>query len=377
MRRRESFLRSLTARELGPCRPRTPAVDASALSLRASTVALSSHLELTPRGDAVTTLSLEAIDERYLLAGCADASVALYDVADTPSAPPRGPPQPRRPVVQATRRSCRSGHTGAVACVQWFPHDTGAFVSGGYDALVKLWDTNTMSPACDFESAGRVHCVCMSEVASRHNLIAACADGDDREVVLYDPNVGHAAHRLCGHRGVPWALAWHHLVSGGSDGSLRLWDIRKNIRGCLRSFDVHHTFARAGPPRSAAGAGGGRPDATGDAPSLAAAARRLAEPKAHLGGITSVAFSADGSVLLSSGRDQRLRLRPPRARFGGVACAGSRVYFPTADAVRVYDLHSGALLQTLKGHFGEALCAAAAASDHKVFTGGDDCSSRA
>ncbi|EOD07610.1 hypothetical protein EMIHUDRAFT_52759, partial [Emiliania huxleyi CCMP1516] len=197
---------------------------------------------LTPRGDAVTTLSLEAIDERYLLAGCADASVALYDVADTPSAPPRGPPQPRRPVVQATRRSCRSGHTGAVACVQWFPHDTGAFVSGGYDALVKLWDTNTMSPACDFESAGRVHCVCMSEVASRHNLIAACADGDDREVVLYDPNVGHAAHRLCGHRGVPWALAWsprdeHHLVSGGSDGSLRLWDIRKNIRGCLRSFD--------------------------------------------------------------------------------------------------------------------------------------------
>ena len=56
---------------------------------------------------------------------------------------------------------------------------------------------------------------------------------------------------------------------------------------------------------------------------------------------------------------------------------GSRVYFPTADAVRVYDLHSGALLQTLKGHFGEALCAAAAASDHKVFTGGDDCSSRA
>mmetsp|Transcript_21321 Transcript_21321/g.72050 ORF Transcript_21321/g.72050 Transcript_21321/m.72050 type:complete len:158 (-) Transcript_21321:872-1345(-) len=53
---------------------------------------------------------------------------------------------------------------------------------------------------------------------------------------------------------------------------------------------------------------------------------------------------------------------------------GSRIYFPTADAVRVYDLHSGALLQALKGHFGEALCAAAAASDHKVFTGGDDCS---
>ena len=35
-----------------------------------------------------------------------------------------------------------------------------------------------------------------------------------------------------------WFANRHHLVSGGSDGSLRLWDIRKNIRGCLRSFDV-------------------------------------------------------------------------------------------------------------------------------------------
>ena len=39
----------------------------------------------------MTSLSLERIDERYLLSAAADASVALYDVRDRPAEPPRTP----------------------------------------------------------------------------------------------------------------------------------------------------------------------------------------------------------------------------------------------------------------------------------------------
>lgn len=53
--------------------------------------------------------------------------------------------------------------------------------------------------------------------------------------------------------------------------------------------------------------------------------------------------------------------------------AGSRVYFPSADAVRVYNLYSGQLLQELKGHFGDVHCATASSGDVKVFSGGGDC----
>jgi hypothetical protein len=52
---------------------------------------------------------------------------------------------------------------------------------------------------------------------------------------------------------------------------------------------------------------------------------------------------------------------------------GSRVYFPSADALRVYNLYSGQLLQELRGHFGEVHCATASSGDVKVFSGGDDC----
>lgn len=52
---------------------------------------------------------------------------------------------------------------------------------------------------------------------------------------------------------------------------------------------------------------------------------------------------------------------------------GSRVYFPSTDALRVYNLYTGQLLQELKGHFGEVYCATASSGDVKVFSGGDDC----
>jgi DNA excision repair protein ERCC-8 len=373
MGRQQEWVASLHGRELGaPSCVGTRTVDSTALSLRADRVQLSTHLELSQPSGAVVSLSLEGIEERYLLAGCADASISLYDVADKPTMP-KGPPNPRAPIVRTTKRSCVAGHTSGVTCLQWFPHDTGAFMSSGIDATVKLWDTNTMAPVCSFDTPGRVHCSCMSGIASRHNLIATSSDGDDGDVVLFDPLVGHMAHRLAGHRGVPWSLCWSprsefELVSGGADGSLRLWDVRKNIRGCLRAFDQHHTFARgtagsAAPPRplevprasrdttssvydilaaeqqGRGGRGGAASSRLGDggsqSGSLAATARKLADPKAHHGGITSVAFAEDGTVLLSAGRDHRLRLwnassgaRSPPGRLGRIgrgATAHSRL----------------------------------------------------
>lgn len=100
-------------------------------------------------------LDLDHVERRYLLAGAADASVAIYDTqAPTPAdaapsapygaAPGRGPgatlgataaaaaagtAEQHRALALVTKRS-PGGHRFSVSCVAWYPVDTGLFVTG-------------------------------------------------------------------------------------------------------------------------------------------------------------------------------------------------------------------------------------------------------
>ena len=40
-------------------------------------------------------------------------------------------------------KSVPQGHVYSVSSVQWYPVDTGLFVTGSYDKNINLWDTNT------------------------------------------------------------------------------------------------------------------------------------------------------------------------------------------------------------------------------------------
>lgn len=41
-------------------------------------------------------------------------------------------------------RSSRHVHKFSVETVQWYPYDTGMFVSSSFDKTVKVWDTETL-----------------------------------------------------------------------------------------------------------------------------------------------------------------------------------------------------------------------------------------
>jgi len=41
-------------------------------------------------------------------------------------------------------RSNRHVHKFSVETVQWYPHDTGMFVSSSFDKTMKVWDTETL-----------------------------------------------------------------------------------------------------------------------------------------------------------------------------------------------------------------------------------------
>ena len=374
---------------------------------RADAIDISSTIELHPNQSMapMSYLHLDTVDEKYLLAAAVD-SISIYDAAhayqhftDTPSL--------RSPLAHLNRRNLDM-HSKHISCVTWFPHDTGMFLSSGFDGSVKLWDTNALRMVLEFELPGRVHCAFMSPVATRHSLVAVCADESSGAIRLCDPISGSTAEELKGHRSAPWALCWHpfnefQIASGGSDGALRLWDIRR-ARGCLASFDAGrtHTSRREREPARVVSdgtysRGGTRSSLAGQPLNPALEASLLGAARAHRGPISSIAFSPDGAQLITAGRDHCIRLwnittcenllvhfpdahvtarshrqfaigdMYHRGRRGG-----SRVYFPSSDALRVYDLNSGALLNTLKGHIGQVTCAVAASDDVRIFSGGED-----
>ena len=114
--------------------------------------------------------------------------------------------------------------------------------TGSYDKEVRAWDANTLQPACTFFLAARVHCLAMSPVAAAHCLVAV--GSEDPQVQLCDVTSGTAVHTLSGHTAAVWALHWSltsewELLSGGCDGQLRLWDIRR--AGTIHIFDQHQT----------------------------------------------------------------------------------------------------------------------------------------
>ncbi len=59
----------------------------------------------------------------------------------------------------------------AICSIQWYPHDTGMFVTSSADRTVKVWDTNEMCPVESFKFTKPVYTHVMA-AAQSHCLIA-------------------------------------------------------------------------------------------------------------------------------------------------------------------------------------------------------------
>lgn len=119
---------------------------------------------------AVNSLSLEKNDYQFLLSSCADSSIKLWDLKfqdtqedaqDTSLAGQTydnydydNPVSTFQNVATIPRRAA---HTFGVSCIQWWPFDTGMFVSSSFDHTVKIWDTNELTPVHVFDMDNRVY----------------------------------------------------------------------------------------------------------------------------------------------------------------------------------------------------------------------------
>ena len=91
------------------------------------------------------------------------------------------------------------GHTLAVSSVQWYPVDTGAFISSGHDGKVKFWDTNTLQVVMDVTVSRHVYAAKMPSLArlgsgAAHCLIAIGCD--DVAPEMYSGGGGWPEYRV-------------------------------------------------------------------------------------------------------------------------------------------------------------------------------------
>ena len=233
----------LRARESGTRRPLS--FRASVSRRQCDAAALSGDKTIAHRwSGGVNCLELDETERRYLLAGTVDAVVAVYDTEQPTKTDRTTGHATHEPLIRVAKGSAEGaeggatnggargtgGHLFSVSCAAWYPIDTGMFFTGSFDQTVAAWDTNTASRVLTFHFDAKVYHISMAPNANSHCLVAVGTGHP--QVRLCDPNSGNVTHTLTGHREAVWATRWMRgsewiLATGGGDGDVRLWDIRR------------------------------------------------------------------------------------------------------------------------------------------------------
>lgn len=421
--------KDLGDREAGKLRPYS--FSNRITSDRIASLQLSNYKEIvSPHRGAVNSLQVDLTEGRYLLSGASDASAAVYDIQRATEYE-GGSLVAKHKSIFVVDKQHEHGHKYAISSAIWYPIDTGLFITGSYDHYINVWDTNTTQVVVNFKMPGKIYRTAMSSLATAHMLIAAGTE--DVQVRLCDIASGAFAHTLSGHRDGVMTVEWSTssewvLVTGGCDGAIRFWDIRR--AGCFLVLDQSQSQLGRRPPllerstankapmsksfpasqsvnvrsrapqRKFAYGNGSKQSATGRTSSQAKGlVRQRLHPgmlssqdraTSHYGAVTGLKVTDDGMYLLSAGSDSRLRLwdimsgcntlvnfetvrlQTSKAMQLAITNDSALVFVPCMTAVKAFDVWSGKTTMTFRGHYEYVNCCWLSLQDQELYTGGND-----
>ncbi|KAJ2047945.1 hypothetical protein H4S04_004132 [Coemansia sp. S16] len=339
-----------------------------------STMALSETKRMArAHSAAVHSLSIDNIEHRYMLSTGADISIQLYDLNNFEETATCS--QQVVPTSQIAA-SAASTHTRLISGIAWYPVDNGMFTTSSFDHTVRVWDAESMTEACQFDLESRVFSHSMSYTGA-HALIAA-AD-ESAYIRLCDLRTGSSAQSLLAHHSGCLAVAWspeqpYTLASGGIDGTLRLWDIRR-ADSQLCSFG-HSSDSETNPSDSSNSAIGGS--------------------------VSSVLFTGDGSRVISMGSSGKVSVwsiaspdsplvecQLSVSKHSNALSGSTQMALTTATTRRIadyemlfcpsggnniaaIDIANGKHVASLDSHFAPVLCAAWRPEHLELYSSGAD-----
>lgn len=188
-------------------------------------------------------------------------------------------------------------------------------------------------------------------------MLVACAT-QHPAVRLVDLRTASTTHSLAGHgAGAVMSVAWspvdeHILASGGVDGTVRFWDVRRSA-GMLGLLDIEDSVGVLG-------------HSTGSG-------RGLKHARAHASAVNGVLWTGDGKHVITTGHDERIRvwdtytgantlanfgpvvrnrhlstLLPAITPSGLVPSKDQILFYPNEGEILMYELLEGKLLKRLK-----------------------------
>lgn len=258
-----------------------------------------------------------------------------------------------------------TGHSADVDKVALNPDGSRA-VSVGLDKSYRLWNVETGAEIRRFDSEVEV----WDAIFSRDGMYLLVSFGDDDfSIRLLDAESGEEIRRFTGHSDVARTLAFapdgKTFVSGSADSSLILWDVENGER--LRNFTSSE--------QTATGEDG----------------EETTVLTGHTDLVRDVAFSRDGTRILSSGADGAVilwdvatgaeirRFTGHASQCRGVAFSpdGSQVVTGSDDrTIRLWDVETGAEIRRFVGHGGNVNSVAISPNGFYLLTASDDNSLR-
>ncbi|KAJ2030902.1 DNA excision repair protein ERCC-8 [Coemansia sp. S610] len=325
---------------------------------------------------AVHSLAIDNVEHRYMLSAGADTSIQLYDLNSFEQTPTCA--RQVAPTSQIAANAA-STHTSLISSIAWYPLDKGMFTTSSFDHTLRVWDAQSMAEACQFDLDSRVLSHCMS-VTGEHALIATT--NESAYIRLCDLRSGSSAQTLLAHHSGSMAAAWSPkqpfvLASGGIDGALCMWDIRR-ADSQLCSFG-HSADSKAGPSESSNNSS-----------------------SAIGGSIGSVLFTGDGDRVISMASSGKVSVWntaspenplvecqldaskrgkvPSGARQMALTTATTRrtadyemLFCPSGDnSIAAIDIAKGKQVISLDSHFAPVLCTTWRPEHLELYSGGAD-----